>query len=135
LDSLTVRLRDPEMPGGSSWEPVDLDAAPSGSLVAVTVAGVDLALCRVGAETYAYRDRCPACDVALAPAAIERRLGDAIGTAVLTCRGCRQHFDVCHAGAGLDDPGVHLDPIPLLERGDTIEVAVPANAAASGARS
>jgi Fe-S cluster biogenesis protein NfuA/nitrite reductase/ring-hydroxylating ferredoxin subunit len=135
LDSLTVRLRDPEINGGSSWEPVAVDTVPSGSLVATTVAGVDLALCRVGAATYAYRDRCPGCGASLAPAALERRLGDPIGTAVLTCRTCRQHFDVCHAGAGLDDSGVHLDPVPLLERGGTIEVAVPANAASSGVRS
>jgi Fe-S cluster biogenesis protein NfuA/nitrite reductase/ring-hydroxylating ferredoxin subunit len=135
LDALTVRLRDPAIPGGSSWEPVVAEALPSGSLVAITVAGVDLALCRVGAETYAYRDRCPACATALAPAAIERRLGDSVGTAVLTCGGCRQHFDVCRAGAGLDDPGLHLDPIPLLEREGIIEVAVPASAASSGVRS
>ncbi len=43
--------------------------------------------------------------------------GAAVGEAVLRCPQCRAHFDVVHAGAGVDenaDTSAHLDPIPLL---------------------
>jgi Fe-S cluster biogenesis protein NfuA/nitrite reductase/ring-hydroxylating ferredoxin subunit len=134
LDSLTVRLREPDVGAGSSWEAVASVAdLPSGRLLPVSVGGLDIVLARVGAATYAYRDGCPGCGGSLVGSAVERRLGDAVGTAVLTCPGCHQHFDACRAGAGLDDPGLHLDPLPLLERSGAVEVAVPAIAEPSGA--
>jgi Fe-S cluster biogenesis protein NfuA/nitrite reductase/ring-hydroxylating ferredoxin subunit len=129
LDALTVRLREPAT--GSTWEPVvAVGEVPSGRLLAVSVAGLDIVLVRVGTATYAYRDGCPGCASSLVGSAVERRLGDALGTAVLTCPGCHQHFDACRAGAGLDDPGLHLEPLPLLERGGSIELAVPTSALA-----
>jgi Fe-S cluster biogenesis protein NfuA/nitrite reductase/ring-hydroxylating ferredoxin subunit len=129
LDSLTVRLR--ETATGSAWAPVvTVGEVPSGRLLPVSVAGLDIVLARVGAATYAYRDSCPGCGSSLVGSAVERRLGDAVGTAVLTCPGCHQHFDICRAGAGLDDPGLHLEPLPLLERGGSIELAVPTSAPA-----
>jgi Fe-S cluster biogenesis protein NfuA len=129
LDALTVRLREPAT--GSTWEPVvAVGEVPSGRLLPVTVAGLDIVLARVGAATYAYRDGCPGCASSLVGSAVERRLGDAVGTAVLTCPGCHQHFDACRAGAGLDDPDLHLEPLPLLERGGSIELAVPTSAPA-----
>jgi Fe-S cluster biogenesis protein NfuA/nitrite reductase/ring-hydroxylating ferredoxin subunit len=132
LDSLTVRLREPAT--GSTWEPVvAVGEVPSGRLLPVSVAGLDIVLARVGAATYAYRDSCPGCGSSLLGSAVERRLGDAVGTAVLTCPGCHQHFDACRAGAGLDDPGLHLEPLPLLERGGSIELAVPTTAQPTGA--
>jgi hypothetical protein len=49
---------------------------------------------------------------------------------VLRCPRCHAHFDVVHAGAGLDglDNGAqrHLDPIPLLRREGVLSLAVPA---------
>jgi nitrite reductase/ring-hydroxylating ferredoxin subunit len=106
---------------------------PAGRLLPAAVAGLDIVLTRVGAASYAYRDGCPACASSLLGSAVERRLGDPIGSAVLTCPGCRQHFDVCHAGAGLDDPGLHLEPLPLLERNGRVEVAVPTAVQPDGA--
>ena len=46
------------------------------------------------------------------------------GSAVLTCRRCGAHYDVRRAGADMDDPTRHLEPIPLLERDGAVEVAV-----------
>lgn len=134
LDSLTVRLREPATTTGSSWEAVAVASdLPAGRLLPVSVAGLDVVLARIGSTTYAYRDGCPSCGSSLVGSAVERRLGDAVGSAVLTCPGCRAHFDVCRAGAGLDDPDLHLEPLPLLERSGTIEVAVPVAAEPSGA--
>jgi hypothetical protein len=49
---------------------------------------------------------------------------------VLRCPRCHAHFDVVHAGAGLDDLANgaqrHLDPIPLLRREGVLSIAVPA---------
>jgi hypothetical protein len=49
---------------------------------------------------------------------------------VLRCPRCHAHFDVVHAGAGLDDLANgaqrHLDPIPLLRRDGVLSIAVPA---------
>ena len=42
------------------------------------------------------------------------------------------HFDAVHAGIGLDDDTVHLDPLPLLVRDGVRSVAVPAAAAGVG---
>jgi hypothetical protein len=45
----------------------------------------------------------------------------------LRCPRCHAHFDVVHAGAGLDDDDArHLDPIPLLLRDGVLSVAVAA---------
>jgi Fe-S cluster biogenesis protein NfuA/nitrite reductase/ring-hydroxylating ferredoxin subunit len=131
LDALTVRLREADGGAGSTWHSVALAAdLPVGRLLPVSVAGLDIVLARVGTAGYAYRDGCPGCGSTLVGSAVERRLGDPVGTAVLTCPGCHRHFDVCRAGAGLEDTELHLDPLPLLERGGSIELAVPASAPA-----
>jgi Fe-S cluster biogenesis protein NfuA/nitrite reductase/ring-hydroxylating ferredoxin subunit len=132
LDALTVRLREPDI--ASAWQPVAaMGDVPAGRLLSVSTGGLDVVLTRVGAASYAYRDSCPGCASSLVGSAVERRLGDAVGTAVLSCPGCHRHFDVCRAGAGLDDPDLHLEPLPLLERNGTVEVAVPTIAEPSGA--
>src|SRR3984893_11100299 len=107
--------------GGSSaaWHPVpDLADLAPGEVGGFSVAGVVVLACRVGDQLYAYRDHCPACDGSLAGAALHRGLAG--GGPVLRCPRCHAHFDVVHAGAGLDglDNGAqrHLDPIPLLRR-------------------
>jgi nitrite reductase/ring-hydroxylating ferredoxin subunit len=84
--------------------------------------------CRLGNDLFAFRDRCGHCEQSLAGSVIERRLGDQVGTGVLRCANCHAHFDVRRAGAGLDDPGEHLDPLPVLVRDGVASVAVPAPA-------
>ena len=51
---------------------------------------------------------------------------------MLRCPRCHAHFDVVHAGAGLDGfdklangAARHLDPIPLLRREGVLSIAVP----------
>jgi Fe-S cluster biogenesis protein NfuA/nitrite reductase/ring-hydroxylating ferredoxin subunit len=101
--------------GGAEWYPVPgLDDLESGEVGGFTVAGATVLACRVGDDLFAYHDRCGDCGQSLAGAALHRAIGT--GAAVLRCPRCRAHFDVVHAGAGLDGTAAHLDPLPLLMR-------------------
>jgi hypothetical protein len=44
---------------------------------------------------------------------------------VLRCPTCSAHFDVRHAGRGLDGTDDHLEPLPLLVDDGVVTVAVP----------
>ncbi|MFZ0718874.1 NifU family protein [Mycobacterium sp.] len=114
--------------GGASaaWHSVpDLADLAPGEVGGFSVAGTVVLACRVGDQLYAYRDHCPACDGSLAGAALHRRTTPA--EPVLRCPRCHAHFDVVHAGVGLDDGAErHLDPIPLLLRDGVLSIAVPA---------
>ncbi|MEO8328534.1 MAG: Rieske 2Fe-2S domain-containing protein, partial [Candidatus Nanopelagicales bacterium] len=134
IDALTARLRpanerEPDLVGAIAdfaWEPIPhAPAVPTGGLSHAVVAGSDVLLCRIGDHIYAYRDRCPRCAAKLSDGVIERRLGGARNSAVLTCAGCRSHFDVQQAGIGLDATDLHLDPLPLLERDGVWQIAIP----------
>jgi Fe-S cluster biogenesis protein NfuA/nitrite reductase/ring-hydroxylating ferredoxin subunit len=114
----------PDAAGG--WEVVEgLGALAAGRAGRFTVAGLPVVAVRVGTELYAYRDHCPGCGGSLADGAVERRLGGGAGDAVLRCATCAAHFDVRHAGRGLDGPDVHLEPLPLLVSDGIASVAVP----------
>jgi Fe-S cluster biogenesis protein NfuA/nitrite reductase/ring-hydroxylating ferredoxin subunit len=131
VDSLTSRLRQEDSGGAPQWESIGAAAdLPVDPLWSVRAGDLDVVVARIGQSLFAYRDSCGACGATLAAATVERRLGHA--GAVLTCPGCRAHFDVQRAGAGIDDGSVHLDPLPLLERNGVIEIAVP-SAVGSGA--
>ncbi|HEX3337075.1 MAG TPA: NifU family protein [Jatrophihabitans sp.] len=111
----------------SAWEQVaDLVDLPSGSVRHVTVGQTPVLACRAGTDLFAFVDRCARCELVLTGATVSRRLGGPADAAVLTCGSCRAHYDVRRAGAGLDDDGLHLDPLPLLADGVTVSIAVPA---------
>jgi Fe-S cluster biogenesis protein NfuA/nitrite reductase/ring-hydroxylating ferredoxin subunit len=116
--------------GPATWHAVpDLADLAPGEVGGFRVAGTTVLACRVGDELFAYGDRCGKCEGSLAGAALHRPLGAATGEAVLRCPRCRAHFDVVHAGAGVDentDATVHLDPIPLLVRDGVLSIAVAA---------
>ena len=114
---------------GTEWHPAPAIAGlASGDVGGFAVAGSTILACRVGDELYAYRDRCGNCTNSLAGTALHRRPGHPVGDAVLTCPHCRAHYDVVHAGAGLDTDA-HLDPLPLLIREGNWSVALPAGVA------
>jgi Fe-S cluster biogenesis protein NfuA/nitrite reductase/ring-hydroxylating ferredoxin subunit len=119
-----LRSRLETTPGG--WAVADgLGALAAGQLGGFVVAGLPLVAVRVGSDLYAYRDSCPRCGSSLAGGAVERRLGGAAGDAVLRCATCHAHFDVRHAGRGLDGGDEHLEPLPLLVHDGIVSVAVP----------
>lgn len=121
-----VHSRAPSNGGGSAWHQVpDLADLAPGEVGGFSVAGVVVLACRFGDQLYAYRDHCPACEGSLAGAALHRRAGSS--DPVLRCPRCHAHFDVVHAGVGLDDGAErHLDPIPLLLREGVLSLAIPA---------
>jgi Fe-S cluster biogenesis protein NfuA/nitrite reductase/ring-hydroxylating ferredoxin subunit len=118
-----VRVRPPDG-NPAAWAGVPAAAGlADGEVRTVEVSGTPVLLLRVGADTYAYRDRCPVCRGGLAGATAGRQLG---GSGVLLrCPGCGTRFDVRRAGAAVDGPA-HLDPLPLLVRAEGVEVALPA---------
>ncbi len=59
-------------------------------------------------------------------AVLSRRLGAAVGEAVLRCPACQVHYDVRRAGACLDDDALHLTPLPLLTSDGVTSIAIPA---------
>jgi Fe-S cluster biogenesis protein NfuA/nitrite reductase/ring-hydroxylating ferredoxin subunit len=126
-ESLLSRVHQNDR-GAVSWHPVpELADLAAGEVGGFRVADTTVLACRVGDEVFTYRDRCGNCGDSLAGAALHRRMGSAVGDALLRCPQCRAHFDVVHAGAGVDenaDPSVHLDPIPLLIRDGVLSLAI-----------
>jgi Fe-S cluster biogenesis protein NfuA/nitrite reductase/ring-hydroxylating ferredoxin subunit len=126
LDTLRVRHADGSSAPLAEWEPVPaLAAMEPGQVLGIVVGPTALVACRIGSELFAFRDGCVSCGSTLAGGTLERRLGSPLGEGVLVCPACRAHYDVRGAGAGLDRPGEHLDPVPLLTRHGGVEVAVP----------
>ncbi len=128
VESLRSRLGEhaTDGAGGVTWHPLpEADALAPGATTGVVAGQVRLLLARIGPDLFAFRDRCPRCEGELAGAALVRRMGGAAGEAVLRCPRCRAHYDVRRAGAGLDEPGAHLDPLPLLAEGGAVSVALP----------
>ena len=116
---------------GSSWEEVPgLAELSPGNAAGFSVAETQILVCRIGSDLFAFLDSCARCEATLAGAALSRRLGGAIGDAVLRCPTCQAHFEVRRAGACLDAIELHLDPLPLLVKGDVVSVAIPASVTA-----
>jgi Fe-S cluster biogenesis protein NfuA/nitrite reductase/ring-hydroxylating ferredoxin subunit len=129
VSALRVRIADTESAdiAAAGWEPLpQLVDLPAGGLRAIEVAGLRVVVARVGPHHYAYRDRCARCAGTLSAARLERRLGGRAEDAVLRCASCGAHFDVPRAGAGLDNPEEHLEPLPLLVREGVLTLALPA---------
>jgi Fe-S cluster biogenesis protein NfuA/nitrite reductase/ring-hydroxylating ferredoxin subunit len=106
----------PEDPTGS-WVTLPEIGPPSARPVAASAGGLPVLVCAVRGTLYAYRDGCAACGASMADGHLERE--------VLTC-GCGARYDVRAAGRGLDEPALHLDPLPLLTDSAGVRVAVPA---------
>jgi Fe-S cluster biogenesis protein NfuA/nitrite reductase/ring-hydroxylating ferredoxin subunit len=86
-----------------------------GAFLSCQADGAPLFICRVGGRLYAYRDRCPACNVPLHLGAVE-------GGMIICGEGHR--FSVPDAGRSPDEPAVHLDPFPLIDENGAIKIAL-----------
>jgi Fe-S cluster biogenesis protein NfuA/nitrite reductase/ring-hydroxylating ferredoxin subunit len=127
VSSLRTRLEGSETDQGATWEPVpQLAALAGGAVTTLEVGSTPVLACRLGDDLYAYVDRCARCEGSMRGAALSRRLGAAVGEAVLRCPACQAHFDVRRAGACLDDDALHLSPLPLLTNNGLSSVAVVA---------
>ncbi|OSC23384.1 hypothetical protein B8W69_24250 [Mycobacterium vulneris] len=105
----------------TAWHPApELAELAPGEVAGFAIDGATVLACRVGDQTFAYRDHCPVCDDSLAGSQLHSRM--------LRCAGCGTDFDVVHAGADAAGGSAgHLDPIPLLTRDGLLSVALPAD--------
>lgn len=116
---------------GSTWEAIGgLTDLHDGEVAGFTAGQAPIIGCRVGSDLYAFLDRCGRCAASLAGATLGRLLGGAAGDAALRCPSCGAHFAVRRAGACVEQPELHLDPLPLLVNQGVATVAVPSEAAA-----
>lgn len=128
VGSLFTRIESspPDDPG-SAWMAVpELGELPAGEVAVVATESMELLGCRIGSDLFVFANRCPRCESSLAGAVLARRLGGASGDAMLRCPSCRLHYDVRRAGACVEEPDLHLDPLPVLSDGATVSVALPA---------
>ena len=102
------------------WVSLPAIGPPDGRPVATMAGPIPIVVCSVRGTLYAYCDACAACGSSLA--------GGTLTGERLDCPGCGAGYDVRSAGRGLDDPGRHLDPLPLLSDSQGIRVALPAGA-------
>jgi Fe-S cluster biogenesis protein NfuA/nitrite reductase/ring-hydroxylating ferredoxin subunit len=116
---------------GSTWQAIaGLTDLPDGEVAGFVAGQAPLIGCRVGSDLYTFLDRCGRCSTGLAGASLGRLLGGAAGDAALRCPTCGAHFAVRRAGACVEQPELHLDPLPLLVSQGVATVAVPSEAPA-----
>lgn len=111
-----LKLEIPEALGGpapyagppaEAWATAgSLAELSGGGMVVKQVAGEPLLFIRLLSDYFAYRPGCPGCEESLGEAGLR--------AAELTCGACERKYDVQRAGRCLDDPRLHLEPVPLL---------------------
>lgn len=109
--------RKPE-PAGAMAPIYGLRALAPGRVGPLEIEGTKLIVCRVESQLYAYRSSCPGCASALDGASVEGP--------VLRCAVCAAAYDLPRAGRSLDGNTTHLDPLPLIEEGGEVRIAVAA---------
>ena len=82
------------------------------------VGGVEIAVANVGGSLLAFRDRCAACGEPIADGRLKG--------GVLDCPSCERRFYLPRAGRSMDEERLLLEPVPLLESGGEVTVAVAA---------
>lgn len=103
--------------GQGGWVTLPDIGPPSSRPVTASAGGMAVLVCAVRGTLYAYRDACATCGSSMADGHLDRE--------VLTCS-CGARYDVRAAGRGVDDPALHLEPLPLLTDSQGVRVAVPA---------
>jgi Fe-S cluster biogenesis protein NfuA/nitrite reductase/ring-hydroxylating ferredoxin subunit len=86
-----------------------------GAWMPVRIGDVRLIICKVNGTLYAYRNRCPACNMPLDTGSFEGGF--------LSCA-LNHRYDVVHAGRCAAIPSAHLDPLPLLVQENVVKVAL-----------
>jgi Fe-S cluster biogenesis protein NfuA/nitrite reductase/ring-hydroxylating ferredoxin subunit len=85
------------------------------------VSGEAVLFLRLAGTIYAYRPDCPGCGESLRRGALE--------ATALACADCGNRYDVLRGGRCLDEPQLHLEPLPLLvDESGLVKVALGAAA-------
>jgi Fe-S cluster biogenesis protein NfuA/nitrite reductase/ring-hydroxylating ferredoxin subunit len=112
----TLRRKEKKQPeeNGASWTVVGgLPQLSGGGTLVKEISGEPLLFLKLGDDFYAYRHRCPGCAESLEEGSLKE--------AELSCPGCERRYDVRRAGRCLDDPQLHLEPIPLLVSEEVVQ--------------
>jgi Fe-S cluster biogenesis protein NfuA/nitrite reductase/ring-hydroxylating ferredoxin subunit len=100
----------------AAWTVIeDAERLAEGGWMPVRIEQMRLIICKVNETFYAYRNRCPACNVPF-------DAGDLAGGFLSCAVGHR--YDVMHAGRCAEIPSAHLDPFPLLFQEGAVKVAL-----------
>ena len=105
----TLRRKEKKRPeeDGASWTVVGgLPQLSGGGMLLKEVSGEPVLFVKLEDDFYAYRHLCPGCGESLQ--------GGSLKEAELSCPGCERRYEARRAGRCLDDPQLHLEPIPLL---------------------
>jgi Fe-S cluster biogenesis protein NfuA/nitrite reductase/ring-hydroxylating ferredoxin subunit len=86
-----------------------------GAWMPVRLGDVRLVVCKLNGTLYAYRNRCPACNMPLDTGSFEGGF--------LSCA-LNHRYDVVQAGRCAEIPSAHLDPLPLLVQENVVKVAL-----------
>ena len=114
----TLQRKKKRPEAGASWTEVGEMGLPGGETLAREVSGEPVLFVKLANDLYAYRDLCPGCGGSLE--------GGILQVADLSCPGCGRRYDARRAGRCLDEPGLHLGPVPLLVGEDgKIKIALP----------
>ncbi len=112
----TLRRKEKKQPeeNGASWTVVGgLPQLSAGGTLVKEISGEPLLFLKLGDDFYAYRHLCPDCGKSLEEGSLKE--------AELSCPGCERRYDVRRAGRCLDDPQLHLEPIPLLVSEEVVQ--------------
>ncbi len=94
-------------PPAEAWTTAgSLAELSGGGKVVKRVSGELLLFIRLEGDLFSYRPDCPGCEESLENAYLR--------AVELTCASCERTYDVIRAGRCLDEPRLHLDPVPLL---------------------
>lgn len=100
------------------WEEVnEITSLANGSVALKDVRGRSILFCRLGESLYAYDNNCPGCGQQFKAAVLD--------STSLVCSQCGERYDVIRAGRGVDQPHIHLEPLPLLFEQGRPRVALP----------
>ena len=98
----------------STWTIVGgLPQLSGGGTLLKEVSGEPVFFAKLGDDLYAYRHLCPGCGGSLEEGSLN---GDE-----LSCPGCERRYDARRAGRCVDDPQLHLEPIPLLVNEEVVQ--------------
>jgi Fe-S cluster biogenesis protein NfuA/nitrite reductase/ring-hydroxylating ferredoxin subunit len=101
-----------------AWEEVaGVTSLTQGSVRAIEVRGQPVLFCRLNGDFYAYACSCSNCGETMSTARLEKT--------TLVCPNCGARYDVLHAGRGLDQSSLQLQPFPLLMEEGQAKIALP----------
>jgi len=112
----TLRRKEKKQPeeDRASWTVVGgLPQLSGGGMLVKEISGEPVLFVKLEDDFYAYRNLCPGCGESLD--------GGSLKGVELSCPGCGRGYDVRRAGRSLDDPQLHLEPIPLLVSEEVVE--------------